>query len=191
LCGDKKGVTSKYRGNVPMGGISDPGGTRVLDASTNVAGVLQGIQACAAKFNAGTDNADRRGYRWTLGVTGFTMFNTIQTPNDTFNGCRYDCSPGCFMDNGFSYPASSQHSGGVNCLMSDGSVRFIKNSVNRASWWAIGTSHGEVVDARQHTKYTKRARMSQDTANVDEPSPEPPADTSTRLYPAEQNKRWC
>ena len=42
--------------------------------------------------------------------------------------------------------ASSLHPGGVNVLFMDGSVRFIKSSVNPASWYAIATTNnGEVV----------------------------------------------
>ena len=41
--------------------------------------------------------------------------------------------------------ANSQHSGGVNLLMADGSVRFAKNSVALATWRAIGTRNGGEV----------------------------------------------
>jgi prepilin-type processing-associated H-X9-DG protein len=44
--------------------------------------------------------------------------------------------------------ANSRHPGGVNVGMSDGSVRFVKNTVNVAAWRAIGTRNGgEVVSA--------------------------------------------
>jgi len=44
--------------------------------------------------------------------------------------------------------ASSFHSGGVNCLLADGSVRFIKTSVNPQSWYALATPNGgEVLSA--------------------------------------------
>jgi prepilin-type processing-associated H-X9-DG protein len=45
-------------------------------------------------------------------------------------------------------PPSSRHPGGVNTLMGDGSVRFIKESINLPTWRALGTrSGGEVVSA--------------------------------------------
>jgi prepilin-type N-terminal cleavage/methylation domain-containing protein/prepilin-type processing-associated H-X9-DG protein len=42
--------------------------------------------------------------------------------------------------------ARSRHSGGVNAAMADGSVRFFRDSINRASWSALNTAAGgEVV----------------------------------------------
>jgi len=50
--------------------------------------------------------------------------------------------------NGSAFTASSRHPGGVNTLFCDGSVRFIKNTVNLTAWQAIGTrGGGEVVSA--------------------------------------------
>ena len=44
--------------------------------------------------------------------------------------------------------ASSNHPGGVNVLFMDGSVRFVKNSVNYQTWYAIATlNSGEVVSS--------------------------------------------
>ncbi len=49
------------------------------------------------------------------------------------------------------FPPSSNHSGGVNVLFTDGSVRFIKDSVAIPTWWALGTrAGGEVVDANAY-----------------------------------------
>jgi prepilin-type N-terminal cleavage/methylation domain-containing protein/prepilin-type processing-associated H-X9-DG protein len=40
------------------------------------------------------------------------------------------------------------HPGGVNTLMADGSVRFIKDTTNAATWRALGTiAGGEVISA--------------------------------------------
>jgi prepilin-type N-terminal cleavage/methylation domain-containing protein/prepilin-type processing-associated H-X9-DG protein len=42
--------------------------------------------------------------------------------------------------------ARSHHLGGVNVLFMDGSVRFVRNSVTRETWWAMGTrAGGEVI----------------------------------------------
>jgi prepilin-type N-terminal cleavage/methylation domain-containing protein/prepilin-type processing-associated H-X9-DG protein len=39
--------------------------------------------------------------------------------------------------------ATSNHPGGVNVCFTDGSVRFVKDTVATATWWAIGTKNGE------------------------------------------------
>jgi prepilin-type N-terminal cleavage/methylation domain-containing protein/prepilin-type processing-associated H-X9-DG protein len=45
-------------------------------------------------------------------------------------------------------PPSSHHPGGVNVLFGDGSVKFVKDSVNLQTWRALGTrSGGEVISA--------------------------------------------
>ncbi|SIN73712.1 prepilin-type N-terminal cleavage/methylation domain-containing protein/prepilin-type processing-associated H-X9-DG domain-containing protein [Singulisphaera sp. GP187] len=44
--------------------------------------------------------------------------------------------------------ASSFHPGGVNVGFLDGSVRFIKDGINPATWWGLATkAGGEVIDA--------------------------------------------
>jgi prepilin-type N-terminal cleavage/methylation domain-containing protein/prepilin-type processing-associated H-X9-DG protein len=45
-------------------------------------------------------------------------------------------------------PPSSRHPGGVNFLVGDGSVKFIKDSINLQVWRALGTrAGGEVISA--------------------------------------------
>ncbi len=81
---------------------------------------------------------------------GYSLFNTVMTPNGggqyKWNGCRVDC---CVQMQAAHYlPATSNHPGGVNVLFCDGSVKFVKNTINQATWWALGTrGNGEVVSA--------------------------------------------
>jgi prepilin-type processing-associated H-X9-DG protein len=50
-----------------------------------------------------------------------------------------------------SAPPCSRHPGGVNEAFADGSVHFMKNSVNLNTWWALGTRNGgEVIDASSY-----------------------------------------
>ena len=45
----------------------------------------------------------------------------------------------------------SFHAGGVNTLMTDGSVRFIKNSIAQNIWWGLGTRNGgEVISSDRY-----------------------------------------
>ncbi len=49
------------------------------------------------------------------------------------------------------FPPSSNHSGGVNVVFTDGSVKFIKDSVALSTWWALGTrGSNEVIDASSY-----------------------------------------
>jgi prepilin-type processing-associated H-X9-DG protein len=44
--------------------------------------------------------------------------------------------------------SDSYHPGGVNACMGDGSVKFIKNSINQTTWWSLGTrGNGEVISS--------------------------------------------
>ena len=146
---------SRYRGNVFMSAAAEaPPGSRAVDAFQARAAVLAGLDACAVGFRTTNYIADHRGWRWGLGVTGFSMFNTIQTPNDPqypFGGCRFNGMPDWNMDNGFVFGASSQHPGGVNVLVADGGVRFIRDGIDRMVWWSLGTkAGGEAVSADQY-----------------------------------------
>ena len=50
--------------------------------------------------------------------------------------------------NADTYASRSRHPGGVNSLFADGSVHFIKNSINLMSWQALGTTRGgEVISS--------------------------------------------
>ena len=147
---------SQYRGNyiyMQTGGSPTSGEVYDVSAVPNaLSKVATDIQSCAAAFMASLPHsiADYRGYRWILGTPGATMFNAVQTPNESiFNGCLFldqSCSIGCNMDGSWTVPATSAHPGGVNVTMADGHVQFIKNSISRPTWWAIATkADGEVV----------------------------------------------
>jgi len=79
-------------------------------------------------------------------VGGGGGYTHIQTPNK--NAC--DFSGGLNAYEGIVGP-SSNHPGGVNLVMLDGSVKFIKDSINHTTWWAIGTHRGgETVDTSSY-----------------------------------------
>jgi len=45
----------------------------------------------------------------------------------------------------YAWVFSSPHSGGINVGMADGSVKFIKNSINIYTWWGLATINGQEV----------------------------------------------
>ena len=138
------GARSKLIGmnNVPI-----PSTAIQYSAFTNPSGVLSGIATCSATWTAGPASIDKqRGDAWVHGAMAMTLFNTIATPNAEADQWTH-CSSGSGALANFSN-ADSWHPGGVTVLMADGSVRFIKDSINRMTWWSLGTiSGGEIISA--------------------------------------------
>jgi prepilin-type N-terminal cleavage/methylation domain-containing protein/prepilin-type processing-associated H-X9-DG protein len=93
--------------------------------------------------------ANWAGRWWTVGGFNLSLFNTIQTPNGPHvMGCRTDCSADCWPEQNGPAMATSTHPGGANFMMGDGSVRFLKNTVNQQTYMGLGTRNGgEVISA--------------------------------------------
>jgi prepilin-type N-terminal cleavage/methylation domain-containing protein/prepilin-type processing-associated H-X9-DG protein len=82
------------------------------------------------------------GERWSDGNTFYTRYQHIFPPQ----------SPSCLIAGTQDYnspvlvTATSRHLGGVNLLLGDGSVRFIKQMISQKVWMALGTvSGGELL----------------------------------------------
>jgi prepilin-type N-terminal cleavage/methylation domain-containing protein/prepilin-type processing-associated H-X9-DG protein len=146
---DNSGMPTNYGGTSATGVSGAGGAAQQYDANQNPAAVLAGLQACtvAIQNRQGLNNA--RGIFWEVGSLGMTMFNTIATPNSTqypWGDCRY--TGGGYPNDATFANANSNHPGGANVLMADGSVRFVKSSISQATWWALGTrANGEVISA--------------------------------------------
>jgi prepilin-type N-terminal cleavage/methylation domain-containing protein/prepilin-type processing-associated H-X9-DG protein len=143
---------SRYRGNYVTGDAGNSDGKGLLNIGVNPTGIFNTLAACVALFKTTSTNIqDDRGFRWCVGTTGWTMFNVVQTPNDgqyPIGGCRDGGTPGQFPNDGFTYGSSSAHPGGANVLFGDGSVHFVKSTVSRLTWWALGTRNGgEVISS--------------------------------------------
>jgi prepilin-type N-terminal cleavage/methylation domain-containing protein/prepilin-type processing-associated H-X9-DG protein len=137
--------------NIGMTGIAAAGASaQFLDASSgaNQAATLAALAGCDTAWTNRTGSVDdQRGLNWYHGSIAFTLFNTVAPPNTS--KWTY-CSNNSASTSTFS-EADSYHNGGVNTLFADGSVRFLKNSINRATWWALGTkANGEVIDASSY-----------------------------------------
>jgi len=127
--------------------------TNGVEAFTiGIAKVNQDLQQCSQWFQARQNPpwSDDKGFRWGTGSPGVTLFNSIVPPNSKqhpWSGCRFGCG-GCGQEFGQYENVSSNHPGGCNAMMADGSVRFIKDSVDMLTWWKLGTkAGGEVVSS--------------------------------------------
>jgi prepilin-type N-terminal cleavage/methylation domain-containing protein/prepilin-type processing-associated H-X9-DG protein len=142
-------------GNPTWGSLGTP---PVDDVYGNVAQVMSDLQGCNAAWNSAQIIYNTRGYIWAMGSNGFTMFNTIVPPSSKqypWNECSFIGFGGGGTPswpnaaNGMNFAnASSNHPGGANVMFGDGSVKFIKDSINMQTWWALGTRNsGEVISS--------------------------------------------
>ncbi len=127
-------------------------------AGTGSAGALAMYQACSAlpgttvlRFCGGN------GQMWAATFPDWLVissYNHFGTPNQIPCTNSSDPTDGNSIWAGYyvtalgSAPPSSFHPGGVNVAFGDGSVHFIKNSVNPQTWWGLGSRNGaEVLSA--------------------------------------------
>lgn len=82
------------------------------------------------------------GAPWIDGFLHNAIYKHVSTPN------KKSCY---FRPVRLTMTASSQHPGGVNVAFGDGSVKFIKDTISRPTWWAIGSMNGgETVSAADY-----------------------------------------
>ncbi len=135
-------------------GSASGGGQAVnkYDISGMLPQVKQDLQTCSGWFQSGIVTGGR-GTRWGWGSIGSSLFNTVVPPNGggtvKWGACRMDCCVNAIHDHYTN--ATSNHSGGVNVAMADGSVHFIKSSISFPIWWALGTrANGEVISSNSY-----------------------------------------
>jgi prepilin-type N-terminal cleavage/methylation domain-containing protein len=161
VCDPTKGLAPvPWRNSLSVGATmvgTSGGNLGYLDANTNPTLVVQDLNTCTQSFVTGNQAlaSQDKGFTWTSGQLGIGMFNTIVPPNSDkwkWSSCRFGCPPGaCGADDGQYNNSTSNHPGGVNAAMSDGSARFIKSSVQMATYWALGTkAGGEAISADQY-----------------------------------------
>ena len=148
ITGDYKQLKKKHRkmASGVLGTVPDT--MLVYDARTIMPNIISAANQCLQLINTSPGSNSNRGLRWQTGSPGLTLTNIIFTPNSNqyqFSACRLDCSSGCGTDFGHLFTPSSIHPGGVNVLFGDGSVRFVKDSINQNVWMSLGTRDGSEV----------------------------------------------
>jgi prepilin-type processing-associated H-X9-DG protein len=109
------------------------------------------VSICLSLPSTTTQFQATKGVRWNYGAPGHSMYNHRRPPNDKNPDCRGGLPHSIRSDPLWSalslnVTARSGHSGGVNSLFCDGSVKFIKDSVNVTAWQSLGSRNGgEVV----------------------------------------------
>jgi prepilin-type N-terminal cleavage/methylation domain-containing protein/prepilin-type processing-associated H-X9-DG protein len=152
LAGDtiRSQATSTYV-NDPLGVFLVTGNNSTtgppLNSDADYASLCLSLPSSTTQFQA------TRGVRWHYGAPGHTMYNHLRPPNDKRPDCRGGLPHSTRSDPLWSWlslniAARSRHPGGVNTLMADGHVQFVKDTVNLLVWQALGSRNGgEVVSA--------------------------------------------
>jgi prepilin-type N-terminal cleavage/methylation domain-containing protein/prepilin-type processing-associated H-X9-DG protein len=111
--------------------------------------------------HANGSNQDLRGFTWWGEAATFSGWLAPNSPLPDIEESSGYCAalypaifapnPPCTTSNGTNgvvYAARSRHPGGVNTLLCDGSVKFMKNSISLPVWRALCSSQGsEVISA--------------------------------------------
>jgi prepilin-type N-terminal cleavage/methylation domain-containing protein len=87
------------------------------------------------------------GSLWSWYAHSQSLFNTAVTPNWQLPTTSAACCPGGNEDWGYGIiPPRSMHTGGVNAVLGDGSVRFISNNVDLLTFQRLGARNdGQVL----------------------------------------------
>ena len=123
-----------------------------MPSAALISGLLPWLQTCMKNVNNSSmrfNESTSLGSSWAIGTPIYTLGNMLVPPNPKTPNCgtttaNANNQPGVFG-------LSSRHPGGANVLMADGSVRFLKDSTNIQTIWALGSrDRGEIIDAASY-----------------------------------------
>jgi len=128
----------------------------IRDGTSNTMMAGESTNGISHYDQGGTGSPPRYGPYWGSG-THTAVHGRIDPPSSSTaisflpnvgSGYLYPTSSEFGKKAPYAWAFSSRHGGGVNMLMADGSVRFIKNSISVYTWWSLATMAGsEVVSA--------------------------------------------
>jgi len=159
LVGDPRSPNALHRNNEIRGvtGVATLAQAQDASALNYQTQLLPALQMCSASmtaaFTGGAGLSNYPGIRWAIGGVGVGLMNVVVTPNNkltNWNSCTWRPA-GNFGDDAIFANAQSNHPGGCNVLFADGGVRFIKDSVQQRTWFALGTrANSDIVSADQY-----------------------------------------
>jgi prepilin-type N-terminal cleavage/methylation domain-containing protein/prepilin-type processing-associated H-X9-DG protein len=126
--------------NLPVGSTSRDVSGQYIDLGEDVPPLTRPNAANCGASSSYPLSGDRN-FGWAIGRTDGAIYNHYLRPNDP--------NPDCFHAHIRGWKAArSAHPGGVNLALCDGSVRFVKNSVDLNTWRAVATRAGnEAISA--------------------------------------------
>jgi len=133
---------------IMQGGVSFTGVSTIAFPGASIASIMQQVDTLCEQST--TLAHKQKGLNWIDHRCGFGGgYSHLQPPNKKacFLLTAGSASEGAAV-NRTQVGASSNHPGGVNVGFLDGSVKFIKSSINLQTWGALATTEGEeVIDA--------------------------------------------
>jgi prepilin-type N-terminal cleavage/methylation domain-containing protein/prepilin-type processing-associated H-X9-DG protein len=151
-------VTETVRSTPTSTYANDPLGVFLITGNNSTTGPPLSSDAdyealCLSLPTTTTQFQATRGVRWHYGAPGHSMYNHLRPPNNRLPDCRGGLPHSTRSDPLWNWlslnvAARSKHPGGVNSLLADGHVQFIKDTINVATWQALGSRNGgEVISA--------------------------------------------
>lgn len=123
---------------------TQPGDEKVAYKYLGYTGTLPNDTNCAGSPSS-WNGYNRRGFMWASGEARCVSYNHYLTPNAKHFDCFANDPTMTYIAVGYR-AARSRHTGGVNVLLADGSVRFVQEAISPQSWRSLSTrAGGEVV----------------------------------------------
>ncbi len=140
------GVSERLQGDWTKGDFKPGGDYLIADRFNQYFPPDEIVAFCESLPPApATMQESKGGESWLVSGYHFTGYNHCAAPNHHRQSCGNtiltDTMNGRFLQAG-SFPATSAHPGGVNVLMMDGNVRFVRDGIATATWRALSTRAG-------------------------------------------------
>jgi prepilin-type N-terminal cleavage/methylation domain-containing protein/prepilin-type processing-associated H-X9-DG protein len=133
------------------GGSTNPDWDNFIPVRGTMKGITDGLSKTLMFgeiiFSRTTPASDGRGSHWTNAPPSFAAYATPNTGTDVVAFCTNTSDTPCQAQDGSirwrnKMSARSRHSGGVSVAMCDGSVGFVSNEIDLATWQALATGQG-------------------------------------------------
>ncbi len=130
--------------------VSPSGSTGQGSGAAGAAALVQACKAIpATAMSINTDHLGNTAFATNPFFLSLVSYNHVGAPNSmncmNAGGENSYVTSAQYLGPFSSAPATSNHPGGVNLAMADGSVRFVKDSVDLKIWQAVGTRLGKEI----------------------------------------------